>query len=56
MITSLNKYLSSVSLKSVNGRFLSDKSYKYDTLFFMASFIIRFMNQDYTFSFNKHKE
>jgi hypothetical protein len=56
MILSLNKYLSSVSLKSVNGRFLSDKSYKYDTLFFMASFIIRFMNQDYTFSFNKHKE
>jgi len=38
-----------------NGKFISDKSYAYDTLYFISKYILDYMDNDNTFNYKKWK-
>lgn len=50
MINSILEILENSSLSNQNGRFLSDKSYAYDTVYFMAKFILEVSDDENVFN------
>lgn len=56
MISKLAKLFSNARLSSEYGSFLSDKSYKFDTVYFLSRFILSHLDGDKYFNIKLYKE